>query len=153
MNPECQRADINRDGTVSSIDVELATMSWRGNFLQSCRQQGGAGGGGSPSIGTPPSGSSRDAGRDTRSGRATAGSQPGEFESCLPCTIKSRADFNGDHIIDGVDLAALLACADDAGQDIASCLSKDLSGDGVIDEVDAGLLQAAWGSLCNSGCR
>ena len=54
------------------------------------------------------------------------------------CATECPADLNGDGIVDGADLGALLA---NWGQSGAS----DLNDDGVTDGADLGLLLGAWG--------
>jgi hypothetical protein len=52
-------------------------------------------------------------------------------------------DCNGDHVIDGADLGALLAAWSSAGGAYQPC--ADLNGDGTVNGADLGLLLARWG--------
>lgn len=56
----------------------------------------------------------------------------------IDCTASNPADIDGDGMVDGADLGALLA-----GWGTAS---PDLDGSGAVDGSDLGLLLAAWGS-------
>jgi hypothetical protein len=50
------------------------------------------------------------------------------------------ADFSGDGVINGVDLARLLTVWGTTGE----CLPEDLNGDGRVDAFDFGMLLASW---------
>ncbi len=59
----------------------------------------------------------------------------GENEICDPA---SPADFNGDHVVDGIDLGLLLEAWGQRNPDF------DLNGDGLVAGNDLGLLLADW---------
>jgi hypothetical protein len=50
------------------------------------------------------------------------------------------ADFNGDNMVDGMDLAFILASWGTANE------AEDLNGDGTVDGMDLAGLLAAWGA-------
>ncbi len=56
------------------------------------------------------------------------------------CGPSRPADFNGDGVVDGIDLGTLL------GQWGAAGGPADLNGDGTVDGADLGVLLSAWGS-------
>ncbi|HMN95720.1 MAG TPA: hypothetical protein PKC43_05655 [Phycisphaerales bacterium] len=59
----------------------------------------------------------------------------------LPGAAPCGGDLNGDGLVDGADMGALLA----AWGPCAGC-AADLDGDGVVDGADMGILLAAWGA-------
>ena len=54
------------------------------------------------------------------------------------CGVSCTGDFNGDGIVDGADLTALLGTWGEDG-------AADLNGDGLIDGADLTILLGAWG--------
>lgn len=78
--------------------------------------------------------------------------QDGVPDECAPAPVSP--DFNGDGIVNGVDLGVLLGawgvCPSPVG---SSPCSGDLDGDGVIDGTDLGTLLNAWGAVDSAaGC-
>jgi len=63
----------------------------------------------------------------------------------VAATADCAADLDGNGIIDGADLGALLAVwgTPDA--------AADLNGDGIVDGADLGVLLSAWGTTCETG--
>jgi parallel beta-helix repeat protein len=62
--------------------------------------------------------------------------------ACSACPLRCLGDLNGDSVVDGGDLGALLSAWGSSG---AGQVGADANGDGVVDGNDLGLLLGAWG--------
>ncbi len=115
-NDDCAIADIDQNGVVNSIDVDLFVQAFDGEILD-CNRNGFA------DLRDIALGVSQDANND------------GVPDECSACA----ADASGDHIVNGVDLAIILAGWGGPG-------ASDLDHNGATDGIDLAIVLAGWGA-------
>lgn len=115
-NDDCAIADIDQNGVVNSIDVDLFVQAFNGEILD-CNNNGFA------DLRDIALGVSQDANND------------GVPDNCVTC----QADASGDHLVDGVDLAIILSGWAGPG-------SSDLDQSGVTDGIDLAIVLSGWGA-------
>ena len=114
-NNDCAIADIDQNSVVNSIDVDLFVQAFNGEILD-CNNNGFA------DLRDIALGVSQDANND------------GIPDDCGSC----QADVNGDNLVNGVDLATILAGWGNPG-------TSDLDNSGVTDGIDLAIVLAGWG--------
>ena len=115
-NDDCAIADIDQNGVVNSIDVDLFVQAFNGEILD-CNNNGFA------DLRDIALGVSQDANND---------GVPDDCGSCL-------ADPSGDRLVNGVDLAFILSGWAGPGQ-------SDLDHSGVTDGIDLAIVLSGWGA-------
>ena len=115
-NNDCAIADIDQNGVVNSIDVDLFVQAFNGEILD-CNNNGFA------DLRDIALGVSQDANND------------GVPDDCGSCP----ADPSGDHLVNGVDLAIILSGWAGPGQ-------SDLDHSGVTDGIDLAIVLSGWGA-------
>ena len=115
-NNDCAIADIDQNGVINSIDVDLFVQAFNGEILD-CNNNGFA------DLRDIALGVSQDANND---------GVPDDCGSCL-------ADPSGDRLVNGVDLAFILSGWAGPGQ-------SDLDHSGVTDGIDLAIVLSGWGA-------
>jgi len=115
-NNDCAIADIDQNGVINSIDVDLFVQAFNGEILD-CNNNGFA------DLRDIALGVSQDANND------------GVPDDCGSCS----ADPSGDHLVNGVDLAIILSGWAGPGQ-------SDLDHSGVTDGIDLAIVLSGWGA-------
>lgn len=114
-NDDCAIADIDQNGVVNAVDVDFFVLAFDGDILD-CNNNGFA------DLRDIALGVSQDADGD------------GVPDECLAC----MADISGDQLVNGTDLAIILAGWANPGQ-------SDIDQSGVTDGIDLAIVLAAWG--------
>ncbi|MSR44699.1 MAG: hypothetical protein EXS15_04985 [Phycisphaerales bacterium] len=117
-NPDddCAIADIDQNGVVNAIDVDMFVAAWDGEVLD-CNDNGVA-----------------DL-RDIALGTSQDSNEDGVPDECVAC----RADLNGDALVNGIDLSIVLANWGGSG-------AGDTDQSGVVNGIDLATILAAWGA-------
>jgi len=115
-NNDCAIADIDQNGVINSIDVDLFVQAFNGEIFD-CNNNGFA------DLRDIALGVSQDANND---------GVPDDCGSCL-------ADPSGDRLVNGVDLAFILSGWAGPGQ-------SDLDHSGVTDGIDLAIVLSGWGA-------
>ena len=114
-NDDCAIADIDQNGIVNVVDVDLFVLAFDGDILD-CNNNGFA-----------------DL-RDIALGVSQDANDDGVPDECFACP----ADASGDNMVNGIDLAIILAGWGGSG-------AGDVDNSGVIDGIDLAIVLAGWG--------